>query len=247
MDRTDAAPDPGGGGAVSARPGVRRRRGSLPRRAAVTEGEGRAVADSCARRAARIGPARGAWARGVASARSRGVVPAAGPSRGGAAPGRRRGPRGPELQLAADPRPAHTMGELLHERGDELQLAAAAGAARDPRLRGGARGGPPRHPGPLRAVLEAAGIALRAVARARAVAAPPRARAAALVRAPGYSQRKKRTARNSPAAAQAATTSTAVAVSPPPPTIASERPSIRCFSGSASAIAFSASGRSSAE
>jgi hypothetical protein len=36
-------------------------------------------------------------------------------------------------------------------------------------------------------------------------------------------------------------------MSDPPPTIASESPSIRCFSGSASATAFSASGRSSAE
>ncbi len=63
-----------------------------------------------------------------------------------------------------------------------------------------------------------------------------------------HSQRKNRTARKS------ATTRPGghherrrPHIAEPPPTIASERPSIRCFSGSASAITFSASGRSSAE
>ena len=55
------------------------------------------------------------------------------------------------LRPAHDPRPAHPLGQLLLERRDELQLAAAAGAGGDPRLRGRARGGPPRGPRPLRA------------------------------------------------------------------------------------------------
>jgi hypothetical protein len=293
MDRTDAPAAKGIGGAVSARTPMRRRGGSVPRGPAGGEGEGRGVADASARRAAGFGAARGAGFGDLAGACSGGLVP---PPRagGGRAPARCRGcPRGPELQLAPDPRPAHALGELLNKRSDELQLEAAPRSGGDPGLRGRARGCPPGRAGPLTPLLEAAWLAQRGVARARGVAPAAWARAEALgprtcagVRRttgiegrlgrvwqrsvpdsgikrchtprgptpqcrrslrPGYSQRKKRTAKNRPAAAQAATTSAAVAASPPPPTMASDSPSIRCFSGSASAIALSASGRSSAE
>ena len=63
----------------------------------------------------------------------------------------------------------------------------------------------------------------------------------------GYSQRKKRTAANSPAADHSATTAAATATSVPPPTMALEKPSITCLSGSAWATASRAAGRSSAE
>ena len=47
-----------------------------------------------------------------------------------AAAGRRHAPRRHVLHAAADPRPAHPLGQLLLERRDELQLATAAGARR---------------------------------------------------------------------------------------------------------------------
>ena len=189
MDRADAPPDQGVGGAVPARSGGRWRAGSLPRRTACAEGQGRAVTDPPARRSARIRAPRGAGAGRVTRARARGLVPQASACRGGAAARRGGGPRGPELPLAADPRPADALGELLDERCDELQLEAAAGAGRDPRLRGRARGGPPGRAGPLASVLEAARVALAPVARARGVAAAARARAAAVVPRPGCGPR----------------------------------------------------------
>src|SRR4051794_15523487 len=85
------------------------------------------------------------------------------------------------------PRAAHALGELLLDGRDELQLAAAPRPARDPRLRGGARGGPPRGARPLAALLAPAGLALAGLPRARALAASQRPGAAALVvvRGPG--------------------------------------------------------------
>ena len=246
MDRADAAPDARVGERGAARPAIQDggevpylgerlsfwRAGGAPRRRDHVSRRGHELRVSAA---AERGPARGA----------RGLVPAPGADRGRAArwtrPWRA---RAEATTTASDPRPAHALGELLHERRDELQLAAAARAGRDPRLRGRARGGAPRRAGPLAALLAPAGLALPALARARgAGCAGTGTRCVCGV----HSQRKKRTARKSAATAHAATTSAAVPASPPPPTIAAERPSIRCFSGSASATAFSASGRSSAE
>ena len=78
---------------------------------------------------------------------------------------------GHELLALHDPRPAHPLGQLLLQRRDELQLAAAAGPAGDPRLRGGARGGPPPGARPFAALLAAARLALPGLPRARALAA----------------------------------------------------------------------------
>ena len=162
MDRADAAPD----ARVGERAAAARKSsdgGEVPylgERLGFGRGaERRAERDHVSRRGARAsrercrrndGPARGA----------RALVPAPRADRGGAAARRRRGARGAQLHDAPDPRPAHPLGELLHERRDELQLAAAARAGRDPRLRGRARGGPPRRAGPLAALLAPAGRAL---------------------------------------------------------------------------------------
>ena len=70
------------------------------------------------------------------------------------APRRRHPPRRHELHEAHDPLAAHPLGQLLVARRDELQLAPAARAGGDPRLRGRARGRPPRGDGPLAALLE---------------------------------------------------------------------------------------------
>src|SRR6185503_9792118 len=156
MDRADATPNEGIGHPVSASAPLRRRRGSISGGAPVGAGAPRALADARARVAAGLGADREAGAAQRAPGGARGVVPAPGSPRGGAAARRRRGARGAKLLPASDPRPAHALGELLHERGDELQLAAAAGAGRDPRLRRRARGGPPRRAGPLAPVLGAA-------------------------------------------------------------------------------------------
>ena len=88
---------------------------------------------------------------------------------------------GRSYDAASDPRPAHALGQLLHERRDELQLAAAARAGRDPRLRRRARGGAPRRAGPLAALLAPAGLTLPRLARARGLAAPARPCSAALL------------------------------------------------------------------
>ena len=225
MDRADAPPDARVGGGFPARAAVRRRRGSVPRGAAVAAGAGGAVALARARVAARLRAAREARTRRTRCAtRSR---PGTGARRGSRW---RRGSTRPwpapgGATTAADPRPAHALGELLHERCDELQLAAAAGAAGDPRLRRRARGGPPGRAGPLTALLAPAGLTLPALARARGVAAAPRALAA-----PTPSGRSARPgiARPPPRRPPRARP---CAVSPPPPTIPAERPSIRCFSG----------------
>ena len=247
MDRADAAPDARVGGA-SCRP-----RGCATGARFRTSASGFArgcgsepVALARARVAARLRAARDAAARTTPLRDgARGLVPAAGADRGGAAARRRRGARRARATSASDPRPAHALGELLHERGDELQLAAAAGAGRDPRLRGRARGGPPRRAGPLAALLAPAGLALPRLARARGAGCAATGTPCGLAR---YSQRKKRTARNSPAAAQRGHHERgACRCRRPRPRSPAESPSIRCFSGSASAIALSASGRSSAE
>src|SRR4051794_32451130 len=172
MDRADAPPDAGIRGRISTRAAVRRRRCSVPRRAALAASAGGAVALARARFAARLRAAGEARPGERASGRPRGLVPAAGAARGGAAARRRRGPRRAELRAAADKGAAQPLGELFHERGDELQLAAPAGSGRDPRLRRGARGGPPRRVGPLTALLAPAGFTLAGLARARGVAAP---------------------------------------------------------------------------
>src|SRR4051794_10502800 len=85
------------------------------------------------------------------------------------------------LHAALDPGATHALGVLLLERGDELQVAAPARAARDPRLRGGARGGASRGARPLGPLLAPARVAGAGVSRARALAAPQRPGAAALV------------------------------------------------------------------
>src|SRR5215210_2423287 len=171
MDRTDAPPAKGFGAAVSTRPGVRWRGGSVPRRAALAGGPDRAVEEPRPRGAARLWAACGAGPGHSARGCARGVVPAQGAcgdrpeARGGAGTG------GTRLQDAPDPRAAHPLGELLDHRRDELQLEAADGSGRDPRLRGRARGRPPGRTGPLAALLEPRGLTLPAVARTRALAA----------------------------------------------------------------------------
>ena len=72
-----------------------------------------------------------------------------------------------DVPRADDPRAAHALGVVLVRRRDVVQLAAAARAARDRRLRGRARGLPPRGDGPLAALLGAARVP-------RARLAPPR-------------------------------------------------------------------------
>ena len=57
---------------------------------------------------------------------------------------------------ADDPRPAHPLGVVLGHRRDVVQLAPAARARGGARLRGRARGLPPRGDGPLAALLAAA-------------------------------------------------------------------------------------------
>ena len=63
---------------------------------------------------------------------------------------------GHRVHEADDPRPAHALGVLLGHRRDVVQLAAAARARGGARLRGRARGLPPRGDGPLAALLGAA-------------------------------------------------------------------------------------------
>src|SRR5215213_2169353 len=174
MDRADAPPPEGVGGALSARHGASRSRAPLPPRAAPARGPGGSGAYPRARGSPGRGAPRGARPAYPPGGRARGLVPAPRSRRDSAAPRGGSGAGGARLRAASDPRPAHSLGELLHERHDELQLEAAAGAAGDPRLRRGARGGAPRRTGPLAAFLAARGVALPGLARARALVAPPR-------------------------------------------------------------------------
>jgi hypothetical protein len=246
MDRAHAAPDARVGERVPAPAARGRGRAAVSRRAPGAAGARGGEPDARARGPSWRRAARGAGARGRAHGRPRGLVPAPRPRGGRRAAGRGGRQGWHQLQRAPDPWPAHALGELLLERGDELQLALAARAGRDPRLRGGARGRPPRGPRPLAPLLEAARLTQPGLAGARALAAAPRPHSEAVAPRP-YSQRKKRTARKIPASAQPPTTAAAAPTSPPPPTIACESPSIRCLSGNASAIPRSTGGRSSLE
>src|SRR5439155_26996395 len=115
------------------------------------------------------------------------------------------------------------LGQLLEPRLDELQLAPPPGASGDPRLRGGARGGPPRGPGPLAPLLVAAPAPLPGVPAPRALAQTLRVDAAAVDGPPSnYSQRQYRTASAVPPTAHAASAARAPRwwLNPEPVTIA---------------------------
>ena len=89
--------------------------------------------------------------------RARALVPAPRARRGGAAPRRRLRALGRSYTTLQIRGQRTRWASLLVDRRDELQLAAAAGAPADPRLRGRARGRPPRGAGPLAALLDRAG------------------------------------------------------------------------------------------
>ena len=131
---------------LPARDARARRRPALPGRAPPAGAAARARPGAAARGAPRGPSGREAAARRRPPRRARSVVSPPGAHRGGRPPRRRRRAGRHELHLASDPRATHPLGELLHQRRDELQLASAPGAARDRRLRGRARGGPPRDP-----------------------------------------------------------------------------------------------------
>ena len=150
---------------------------------------------------------------GDAARRARALVPAPRARRGGAAAGRRLRARGlvatRRCRSAASARAGRRCSSTGAMSFNWRLLLAPAG---DPRLRGRARGGPPRGARPLAALLGLLARAVPGLARARALAAPPRARAAAVAEPVGrrtevgtgaeharcYSQRKKRTASTSP-------------------------------------------------
>src|SRR5215218_435076 len=171
VDRADAAANGRDGRRAAAAQARARRGGALPRRAPAAGRTGGAGPPAPAR-------GRGRRRARAAAGRAGALVSPPGPGRGGAAAATRHGPRRQALHRPADPRPAHPLGQLLLLRCDELQLASAARAGRGARLCGGARGGPPRDPGPLAPVLAARELTLPGLGAVGGLAPATRARPA---------------------------------------------------------------------